>query len=167
MLGKIISPEQSKMKANDFVTRVANKKRRLHSSQQLSWSSRMGWQVVSTTIFEWLLNLQLKMRTNYCVVAADNLLMKDKPNIEAPSVTCFGLVTCRVKGWQLETGCPLSIKSWSESYFIWKAKVKVISCLLVQFGLFENLSGGWHIVWKQLLPDDDIPSGISLLEVFS
>ncbi len=30
---------------------------------------------------------------------------KDKPSIEAPSVTCFGLVTCRVKGWQLETGC--------------------------------------------------------------
>jgi hypothetical protein len=38
MLGKIISPEQSKTKANDF------------------------------------LNLQLKMWTNYCVVAADNLL---------------------------------------------------------------------------------------------
>ncbi len=33
---------------------------------------------------------------------------------------------CRVKGWLLETGCPLCIKSWSESYFIWKAKVKVI-----------------------------------------
>ncbi len=32
---------------------------------------------------------------------------------------------CKVKGWQLETGCPLSIKSWSESYFSWKAKVKV------------------------------------------
>ncbi len=58
---------------NDFVTRVANKKRRLHSSRRLSWSSRMGWQVVLTTIFEWLLNLQLKMWTNYCVVAADNL----------------------------------------------------------------------------------------------
>ena len=52
------------------------------------------------------LNLRLKMWTNYCVVAADNLLeRKDKPSIEAPSVTCFGLVTCRVKGWQLETGC--------------------------------------------------------------
>jgi hypothetical protein len=38
MLGKIISPEQSITKANDF------------------------------------LNLQLKMWTNYCVVAADNLL---------------------------------------------------------------------------------------------
>jgi hypothetical protein len=34
MLGKIISPEQS-TKMNDFVTGVANKKRRLHSSQQL------------------------------------------------------------------------------------------------------------------------------------
>jgi hypothetical protein len=38
MLGKIISPEQSKTKADDF------------------------------------LNLRLKMRTNYRVVAADNLL---------------------------------------------------------------------------------------------
>ncbi len=35
----------------------------------------------------------------------------DKLSIEAPSVTCFGLVTFRVKVWQLETGCPLSIKS--------------------------------------------------------
>ncbi len=61
MLGKIISPEQSKTKVNDFVTRVANEKRRLHSSWRLSWSSRMGWQAISTTIFEWLLNLQLKM----------------------------------------------------------------------------------------------------------
>jgi hypothetical protein len=42
MLGKIISPEQSKTKANGFVMRVANKKRRLHSGQQLSWFSRTG-----------------------------------------------------------------------------------------------------------------------------
>jgi hypothetical protein len=41
-----------------------------------------------------------------------------------------------------------------------------MSYLLVQFGLFENVSGGRHIVWKQLLPDDDIPSRISLPEVF-
>ncbi len=47
------------------------------------------------------------MWTNYCVVAADNLLIKDKPSIEAPSVTCFGLVTCRGQGWLFETGCPL------------------------------------------------------------
>jgi hypothetical protein len=59
----------------DFATGVANKKRRLHSSQQLPWSLRTGWQAVSTTIFEWLvLNLWLKMWTNYCVIAADNLL---------------------------------------------------------------------------------------------
>ncbi len=32
MLGKFIFPEQSKMKANDFVTGVANKKQRLRSS---------------------------------------------------------------------------------------------------------------------------------------
>ncbi len=50
-----------KTKANDFVTGVAKEKRCLHSSQQLLWSSRTGWQVVSTTIFEWLLNLRLKM----------------------------------------------------------------------------------------------------------
>jgi hypothetical protein len=61
LLGKFIFPEQSKTKGNDFVTRVANEKQRLHSSQRLSWSLRMGWQVVSTTIFEWLLNLRLKM----------------------------------------------------------------------------------------------------------
>ncbi len=75
MLGEFIFPEQSKTKANDFVTRVANKKRRLHSSRRLSWSSRTGWQVVSTTIFEWLLNLWLKMWMNYRVVGADNLLI--------------------------------------------------------------------------------------------
>jgi hypothetical protein len=74
MLGEFIFPEQSKTKANDFVTRVANKKQRLHSSRRLSWSSRMGWQVVSTTIFKWLLNLWLKMWMNYRVVTADNLL---------------------------------------------------------------------------------------------
>ncbi len=122
---KLSLQSNQKTKANDFVTRVTNKKQRLRSSRRLSWSSRTGWQVVSTTIFEWLLNLRLKMWTNYRVVAADNLLMKDKPSIKAPSVTCFGLVTCRVKGWQLKTRCPLSIKSWSESYFSWKTKVKV------------------------------------------
>jgi hypothetical protein len=58
----------------NFATEVANKKQRLHSSQQLTWSSRMGWQTVSTTIFEWLLNLWLKMWTNYRIVVADNLL---------------------------------------------------------------------------------------------
>ncbi len=86
MLGKIISPEQSKTKANGFVTRVANKKWRLRSGRRLSWSSRMGWRVVSTKIFEWLFNLWSKMWTNYCVVVADNLLIKDKPSIKAPSV---------------------------------------------------------------------------------
>ncbi len=54
---------------------LANKKQRLRSSQRLPWSSRMGWQVVSTTIFEWLLNLWLKMWTNYRVITADNLLI--------------------------------------------------------------------------------------------
>jgi hypothetical protein len=33
MLGKFIFPEQSKTKANDFLTGVANKKRSLRSSQ--------------------------------------------------------------------------------------------------------------------------------------
>jgi hypothetical protein len=47
------------------------------------------------------------MWTNYCAVAADNLLIKDKPSIKVPSITCFGLVTCRVQGWLFETGCPL------------------------------------------------------------
>ncbi len=75
MLGKFIFPEQSKTKANDFVTRVANKKRCLRSSRRLPWSSRTGRQVVSTTIFEWLLNLRLKMWTNYPVITADNLLI--------------------------------------------------------------------------------------------
>ncbi len=52
------------------------------------------------------------MGTNYRVVTADNLIKgKDKLSIEAPSVTCFGLVTCWVKGWQLETRCPI------EDYF--------------------------------------------------
>ncbi len=74
MLGKIISPEQSKTKVNDFATGVPNKRQCLRSSQQLPWSSRMGWQAVSTTIFKCLLNLWLKMWTNYCIVAADNLL---------------------------------------------------------------------------------------------
>ncbi len=36
----------------------------------------------------------------------------------------------------------------------------------MQFGLFENVSGGGHIVQKQSLPDGDIPSGIFLPEVF-
>ncbi len=106
------------MKANDFLTGVANKKRRLCSSRRLLWSSRMGWQVVSTTIFEWLLNLWSKMWINYRILAADNL---PTGSIEAPSVTCFGLITCRVKGWQLETGCPL--RRLFLSYFNWKAKV--------------------------------------------
>jgi hypothetical protein len=34
MLGEFIFPEQSKTKANDFVARVANEKRCLHSNQQ-------------------------------------------------------------------------------------------------------------------------------------
>jgi hypothetical protein len=139
------------------MTRVANKKQRLRSGQWLSWSLRMGWLVVSTTIFEWLFNLWLKMWTNYRVVAVGNLLINDKPSIKATSVTCFGLVTYRVKGLQLKTGCPLSIKSWSQSLFSYKC-TSVCS---------KNVSRGRHIVWKQSLPDDDIPSGISLPEVFS
>ncbi len=63
-----------KTKANDFMMGVANEKQHLRSSQQLPWSSRTGRQVVSTTIFEWLLNLWMKIWMNYRVVAADNLL---------------------------------------------------------------------------------------------
>ena len=63
------------------------------------------------------------MWTNYCIVAADNLLMKDKPSIKVPSITCFGLVTCRVKGWQLETGC---VVEGNFSYFILVSKAKVM-----------------------------------------
>ncbi len=158
MLGKFIFPEQSKTKVNDFAMRVANKKRRLHSSRQLSWSLRTGWQVVSTTIFEWILNLQLKMWTNYRIVAADNLLkdltvdsqltklhlrfastkssdasrdqkqlateVEGQLRIKAPSVTCFGLVTCWVKVWQIKTGCPL--RNLCE-VMVSKAEVKVTS----------------------------------------
>ncbi len=58
----------------NFAMGVANKKQCLRSSQQLPWSSRMGWQLVSTTIFKWLLYLRLKMWTNYRVIAVDNLL---------------------------------------------------------------------------------------------
>ncbi len=47
-----LSFQSSQTKANDFAMGVANKKQRLHSSRQLPWSSRMGWQVVSTTIFD-------------------------------------------------------------------------------------------------------------------
>ncbi len=58
MLGKIISPEYANEgEWRTFPTRVDNEKRRLRSSQRLSWSSRTGWQAVSTTIFEWLLKL--------------------------------------------------------------------------------------------------------------
>ncbi len=49
---------------------------------------------------------------------------KDKLSIEAPSVTCFGLVTCRVKGWHLETGC---VVEDNFSYFILVSKAKVMS----------------------------------------
>jgi hypothetical protein len=41
-----------------------------------------------------------------------------------------------------------------------------MSYFLVQFGLIKNVSGGRQIVWKRLLPGNDIPSGIFLLEVF-
>ncbi len=141
------------------MTRVANKKRPLRSGQWLSWSLRTGWRVVSTTIFEWLFNLWLKMWMNYCVIVVDNLHMKGKLSIEAPSVTCFGLVTYRVQGWQLETRCPLCIKKLNS-----KLKLFSYRCTL---NCSKNVSGGRHIVWKQLLPDNDIPSGISLPEVFS
>ncbi len=55
------------MKANDFVTGVANKKRHLRSSQRLPWSSRMGWQVVSTTIFDdsWIFDWRCDARRIY------------------------------------------------------------------------------------------------------
>ncbi len=48
-----LSLQSNQTKVNDFVTRVANEKRHLRSSRRLSWSSRTGWQAVSTTIFEW------------------------------------------------------------------------------------------------------------------
>ncbi len=70
-----LSLQSDQTKVNGFAMGVANKKRRLRSSQRLPWSSRTGWQAVSTTIFEWLVNLWLKMWTNYRVVAADNLLI--------------------------------------------------------------------------------------------
>ncbi len=58
---------------------------------------------------------------NYRVVAADNLLeRKDKPSIKVPSVTCFGLVTCRGKVWHLETRCVVVSKAEV------KVRVKVI-----------------------------------------
>ncbi len=197
-----LQSNQNKSEWRTFVTRVANKKRCLHSSRRLLWSSRMGWQAVSTAIFEWLLKdarqnylsraIKRKVndkplwrekptRNNACVLADDyrgprgwvdlqfqpqssndfwifdwrcgwtiassrritclkegqtkwsfpiklnksvmtksgcveedfvlqeitdkSILLKT-PSIAAPSVTCFGLVTCRVKVRQLETGCP-------------------------------------------------------------
>ncbi len=56
----------------------------------------------------------------------------DKPSIKAPSVTCFGLVTWRVKVLQLETGCPLrrlfEVTSLEKLKLkISKAEAKVIS----------------------------------------
>ncbi len=85
MPGKFIFPEQSKMKANDFMTGVANKKRRLRSSQRLPWSSRTGRHVVSTTIFndswifDWRCDAQqiylskaIKMKANDFVMGVAN-----------------------------------------------------------------------------------------------
>ena len=67
------------------------------------------------------------MWTNYRVVAADNLLeRKDKLSIEAPSVTCFGLVTCREKGWHLKTECVVEEDNFSYFILVSKAKVKVM-----------------------------------------
>ncbi len=68
VLGKIISPEQSKTKENDFVTRVANKKQRLRSSQQLSWSLRTG----STSSF----NRDLRMTLESLIEDVDELLRR-------------------------------------------------------------------------------------------
>ncbi len=54
-----LSFQSNQTKVNDFVTKVANKKWRLHSSQQLSWSSKTGWQVFKpwslndSWIFDW------------------------------------------------------------------------------------------------------------------
>ncbi len=41
-----LSLQINQTKVNDFATGVPNKKRCLHSSQRLPWSSRMGWQAV-------------------------------------------------------------------------------------------------------------------------
>jgi hypothetical protein len=53
-----LSFQSNQIKANDFATGVVNEKRCLRSSQWLLGSLRMGWQVVSTTIFDdsWIFN---------------------------------------------------------------------------------------------------------------
>ncbi len=74
MLGEIISPEQS-TKMSDFATGVANKKRRLRSSQRLPrCSAKLSLQSNQSQRQNDLLNLWLKIWTNYHIVTADNLL---------------------------------------------------------------------------------------------
>jgi hypothetical protein len=62
--------------------------------------------------------------------------MKDKLSIKAPSITCFGLVTCRGKVWQLKPGCPLrrlfevtSLEKYSYKYKKLKLKLWAVEKL--------------------------------------
>ncbi len=54
---------------------------------------------------------------------------------QSASITCFGLVTCPVKGWQLKTGCPV------EDYFkLWVLKfTKVNPCAHVVANLVSKM----------------------------
>ncbi len=133
MLGKFIFPEQSKTKADDFVMGVANKKQRLHSSQRLPWSLRMGWQGVSTTIFEWLLNLWLKMWTNYRVVAADNLLAKVKVKV----------IICKITYLQSKTK--------ANDFVTGVANKK--RCLRSSWRLLSSSRMGWQVVSTTIFDD--------------
>jgi hypothetical protein len=68
---------QSKTKGEwrAFVTRVSQQETTLAFWLTTIVVLEDGLMAVSTAIFEWLLNLRLKMWTNYRVVAADNLLI--------------------------------------------------------------------------------------------
>ena len=113
MLGEIISPEQSKTKGEwwAFVTRVSQQEMTLAFwlttivvlkgglTSSFPRSSSDSW------IFDWRCGRTIaSSRRITC------LIRKDKLSIEAPSVTCFGLVTYRVKGWHFKTGCVLILE---------------------------------------------------------
>ncbi len=65
-----------------------------------------------------------------------------------------------VQGWLFETGCPLRKLKL-------KLKLKLVIVIRCSLVCSKTFFGGRHIVWTQSLPDDDIPSRISLPEVFS
>ena len=79
----------------EFAARVANKKQLLCSSANnylgllgrvdCSRNHNLQWTLESSIV------QTIEMRTNYCIVAADNFQIEGQPSIRAPSVICFGL----------------------------------------------------------------------------